>query len=154
MLTVSIIFIRHLYEEKSRENHYIGLIELNIPKESEIIESNDSHGGLHGDGELFEVIQLEQDDIVCFTQDALKISSWRRLPMEKELRKFIYGEHTSIYSYGGYGEMMPDDIINGLYYFKDRYRTGEYIFHRWSQNFNFALFDINEGRLYILKFDS
>ena len=49
MLTVSIIFIRHLYEEKSRENHYIGLIELNIPKESEIIESNDSHGGLHGD---------------------------------------------------------------------------------------------------------
>ena len=50
--------------------------------------------------------------------------------------------------------MMPNDIINGLYYFKDRYRTGEYIFDRWSQNFNFSLFDINKGRLYILKFDS
>ena len=63
MVIVSIIFARHIYEEKSRENHYIDLIELNIPKESEIIEFTDSHGGLHGDGELFEVIQLEQDEI-------------------------------------------------------------------------------------------
>lgn len=154
IVTASIFFARDIYEKKSRENHYISLIELNIPKESDVIEFSDSHDGFHGDGVLFEVIQLEQDDIAYFTKDALNTDSWGRLPMEKDLRKFIYGEHTSNYSYGGYGEMMPDDIINGLYYFKDRYRTGEYIFDRWSQNFNFALFDINKGRLYILKFDS
>ncbi|MDR7871245.1 MAG: hypothetical protein RIN55_10315 [Tissierellaceae bacterium] len=151
---ISIIFARDIYIEKSKENHYISLIGLNIPKKSKVTKFNDSHGGFHGDGELFEVIQLEQDDIIYFMQDALNTGSWERLPMDKDLRKFIYGEYTSKYSHGGYGEMMPDDIVNGLYYFKDRYRTGEYIFDRPSQNFNFALLDINKGRLYILKYDS
>ncbi len=151
---ISIALARHTYEEKSRESNYINLIGLNVPKESELIEFRDSHGGFHGDGELFEVVQLEQKDVNIFVRDALDTGSWGRLPMGKDLTKFIYGEYTRDYSFGGYGEMMPDDIVNGLYYFKDRNSRGGYIFDRFSQNFNFAMFDINEGILYILKYDS
>ena len=86
IVIISIIFARNIYDEKSIENHYISLIGINIPKEFEVIELSDSHGGFHGDGVLFEVIQLEQDDINYFTQDALNTGSWGRLPMEKDLR--------------------------------------------------------------------
>lgn len=144
-----------IYKEKSREKHYRNLIGLDVPKNSIVLKSEDSHGGFHGDGVLYEEIQIKDDDIAAFTNNALNKESWGWLPMSSELSKFIYGEHTYNYSYGGYGEMMPENINYGLYYFNDRYHTKEgSIFERYSQNFNFAIFNIDKGRLYILKYDS
>lgn len=156
IVIISIIVAHGVYKEKSRGNNYISLIGLNVPKKSKVIEFSDSHGGFHGDGVYYEVIQLDKEVVDSFTEDAINTGSWERLPMGKDLRKFIYGEHTSTYSYGGYGENIPDDIYNGVYYFKDRYRydTSRYLFDRLSQNFNFAILDVTEGRLYIIKYDS
>jgi hypothetical protein len=155
MILTSLFLGMEIYKEKTRKNHYMNLIGLDIPKSSVVLKSEDSHGGFHGDGVLYEEIQLEGDDITIFVKNALNTNYWRKLPMDGDLKKLIYGEHGSNYSYGGCGEMMPKDIANGLYYFNDRYYTHEgSIFDRYSQNFNFALFDINKGKLYILKFDS
>ena len=159
IIIISIMVGRGVYKEKARENHYLRLIEVKIPKGSEVIEFSDTHGGFHGDGVYYEVIQLDAKGLDTFIEDATKTGQWGRLPMSKDLNKFIYGEHTRTYSRGGYGEMMPDDVYNGLYYFKDRYLIYGYsvsgdVFSRYSQNFNFALLDINNGRLYILEYDS
>lgn len=124
LLIISLYFGREFYRDKSKENHYIDLIGLNIPDQSVIIEFSDTHGGFHGDGTYYEVIQLEKEIVDAFTEHALGTGSWGRLPMRKELQKFIHGENGKDYSYGGYGEMMPDDITRGLYYFKDRYQHG------------------------------
>ena len=130
MILTSLFLGMEIYKEKTRKNHYMNLIGLDIPKSSVVLKSEDSHGGFHGDGVLYEEIQLEGDDITIFVKNALNTNYWRKLPMDGDLKKLIYGEHGSNYSYGGS------------------------IFDRYSQNFNFALFDINKGKLYILKFDS
>lgn len=141
------------YQKISADNKYVRLIGTKLPDGSEIIEAGDSHGGFHGDGTYFEIIQINSSETASFAEELQNSGLWEELPLSGELQKFIYGEHNAEYTYGGHGEMMPKNI-SGIYRFNDKSADSRPLFERYSQNFIFCMFDTNKGRLYILEFDS
>ncbi|HAQ41037.1 MAG TPA: hypothetical protein DCM73_09520 [Clostridiales bacterium] len=154
LIIALIIFIGYgAYQKISADNKYVRLMGTKLPDSSETIEVNDSHGGFHGDGTYFEIIQINSSEIASFGEELRKSGLWEELPLGGELQKFIYGEHTPEYSYGGHGEMMPKDI-SGIYRFNDKSVDPRPLFERYSQNFMFCMFDTNTGKLYILEFNS
>lgn len=148
----------------SQKNDYLDLVGLSIPKESKILESSDTHRGFHGDGDYYEVIQLDEKIVKSFEKEALKTGKWNKLPMGKEINLFIFGyekkDSNSSYKYVGHGKQIPDNIKNGIYYFRDKY-VEQYpdekninILIRPAYNFVFSILDLDTGKLYILESDS
>ncbi len=162
LLFILIIFVlllgRCRYKSNDIRKNHVKLIGIKIPKEAETLELNDSHGGFHGDGVYYEEIQLEKEIVNEFASNALEKVGWRKLPMSKELHKLIFGERTVDYSYGGRGEMIPNYIKHGIFYYKDK-KTSSFSddsvnLYDSSHNFIFSILDFETGKLYILEFDS
>lgn len=157
IITIALLGYCRFKSENIRKNHE-KLIGIKMPKQSEIIELSDSHGGFHGDGVYYEVVQLDKEIVNEFISNALDKVGWKRLPMSKELHKFIFGERSVGYSYGGTGEMIPNYIKHGIFYYKDK-KTNSFSdesvnLYDSSHNFIFSILDLKTGKLYILEFDS
>lgn len=83
-----------LYDSVREANIYKKRIGVNLPKDSKVIKSEDSHGGMMGDGVLKEEIQLTNESVEDFAKKAKETGMWSDFPLSEELRYRIYGEKT------------------------------------------------------------
>lgn len=66
-------------------------IHTSIPKDSTVLEYNNTHGGFNGDGESYVVIQLTEQGKIEFIDSANKSGKWSSLPLPKEIQPIIFG---------------------------------------------------------------
>ena len=124
-------------------------LDLTLPKDC-AISCTDDHGGFHGDGTLYAVVEIPADAADDFL--AALQSDWTALPVTEELRDAYYGEggEGCGVSYG-----LPEPSA-GCYLYRDRYfaQYGERCaFNPVLQNATFAVYDADAARLYVLITD-
>ncbi|MGO4987235.1 hypothetical protein ACTQ46_03045 [Gallicola sp. Sow4_E12] len=128
-----------------------------------VVTYEDDHGGFHGDGTTFAVIDFGKENV----KDKYKENKeWKPLPLTENLEILNYGKKE-----GEEWSRMPtiaDEKIkpliprikNGYYFFKDRHfeskdpKDDTDLFNRTSMNFIFAVFDEDSNKMYYYKFDS
>lgn len=126
---------------------------VDIPSDS-VIDYEDTHGGFHGDGELYVKVEFPKD----FAMSQLN-QYWKRLPVPTGISLFIFGgDYNGVHYEYGDDRMKPaGKITNGIYFFEDRadYPSKSNSFlERPSHNFTFAIYDFEENTLYFYKYDS
>ena len=111
------------------------------------VKSIDNHGGFHGDGVLFAVLDCLKDKDNIIDQ----IKEWNTLPIVDEniLTQFKRFQMDDFYN----DEVKKYDLLNkqnGFYYFKgtNQYSNSDYA------NFDFALYDLDNNILYYFEYDS
>ncbi len=124
-------------------------LDLTLPKDC-AIRCTDDHGGFHGDGTLYAVVQIPADAADDFL--AALQADWTALPVTEELHDAYYGEGGEGYgvSYG-----LPEPSA-GCYLYRDRYfaQYGERCaYNPVLQNATFAVYDANTACLYVLVTD-
>lgn len=141
----------------------VGLIGMELPKDSTVIKHKDTHGGFHGDGELYLEIQLTKDGVKQFISDAKKTRKWSSLPLSDDIKIILYGGDYNGTSYD-IGDRMtgdiPKDIKTGIYYVRDRFAENYPkeknidINQRASYNITIAILDSSTRKLYIYELDT
>ena len=111
------------------------------------IKSKDTHGGFHGDGVLFAILDCSQSNETIINQ----IKEWDTLPITDEsiLLQFKRFQLDDFYN----DEVKNYDILNkqnGFYYFKgkNQYDYGDYA------NFDIAIYDSDNFVFYYFEYDS
>ena len=114
-----------------------------------IISASDTHGGLHGDGITFIVLDCADGDV---------------LNQIKEKSELVYGIDNETERIGPYltdqeGNPLVPEIENGYYVLIDRqvkegWATGADILHRGSFNFTLGLYDADAELLYFCELDT
>ena len=121
----------------------------------ELIDYDSSYFSPLGDGQRYISFDCIGNDIVD------SISDWSVFPLSDNLNKAIYGIETKTSSGKGLcGQYNCPKIENGYYYFYNRHRNAtdvksdEDLYDLGSRNFTFAMYDIENTRLYYIEFDS
>ncbi|MBQ3135616.1 MAG: hypothetical protein IJB75_07395 [Oscillospiraceae bacterium] len=124
----------------------------------EIVESLDTHGGFHGDGTYYLILDCSKN-----REKALKaVSKWDRLPLPENVKLMMYGgmKNGRYYGYHLAEEANMPRIENGYYVFRDRYRGGNdpsddsELLSRYSFNFTIAVYDADTDRMYYFEYDT
>lgn len=127
-----------------------------------ILSHIDTHGGFHGDGYTYTVLQFS-DDSYC---DRIPTSApWHSLPLSSSMQTILYGttknsQITSPLFTDDNGNPLFPKIENGFYYFKDRHSKStnpfddSAIWNRYSYNFTIAVYDFDTRTLYFGMFDT
>lgn len=122
------------YEKVGKELHF-------DTSDCEIIKSEDSHGGFHGDGETYIIFNCQNSP--------LKLSDWKDLPLSPNLTKMLNKEQEI------------SKVEEGYYYFVNtfnRYYNNGIDIHDESSlslnNYLIAIYDTKNNFLYYYKFDS
>jgi hypothetical protein len=135
----------------SKRCNYERLIEKSIPYSAKVLESYDTHGGFHGDGESYIVYQFNNEQFKKFFTNITKDNDWKKLPLSDDIKKvshwFSDGEKQRKYE-------IPIEISNGLYFIRDFQHSKKPIWDRYSVNFVIAIVDSSQKRLYICQVDS
>lgn len=125
--------------------------ELNInAKSCDIIKSKDTHGGPHGDGQLFAVLDCSKDSNKIIEQ----IKEWYLLPIDDYYVKIVFD---GIKTNALYVEEMKEydllNLQNGYYYFKgiNPYDWGDGF--EGYYNKRLAIYDIDKNILYYYESD-
>lgn len=135
----------------SRENNLAALsrqcgIDLTIGK---VVSHKDTHGGFHGDGVSYTVLQYPDDSIGEQMEES---ETWHTLPLPENLDTFLYQPYDD--------EVSIPEIQDGYYYFYDRHSesTNPYddseLFQRFSFNFTFAIYDQSSNQIYLIEYDT
>ncbi|ERI95434.1 hypothetical protein HMPREF1982_00177 [Clostridiales bacterium oral taxon 876 str. F0540] len=163
VFTIIIIILLYAILKISYKNNYFKkLIGINLPKDSIVLKSEDTHGGFHGDGELFIEVQLTDKGSVEFVNNTKNTGKWTSLPLPKDLTAMLYGGEFNgiIHDENNMFKAVPKDINKGSYYFRDRFAErypeskDKSIFDRGSYNFTGAILDLNTNKLYIYELDT
>lgn len=133
---------------------------IDLPR-GEVLENVETHGGFHGDGETYVVIQLEED----ISEILQAAQYWHPLPMSENVSTIFYGRETDAVTYGAhltdenYDPILPQ-IQNGYYYFYDRNSQAtdpaddaDLFIPGRSFNYTTAVYDAEKRLLYYFKFD-
>lgn len=138
----------------SHKKEYFGFRE----KDFSVVEQEDSHGGFHGDGTAYVILDCSQN-----REKALElIADWNALPLSENLNLMFYGgERDGVYYDFDLAQQanMPK-VEHGFYYFQDRHRksadssSDADIFDRGSYNFSLAVYDSATDRLYYFELDT
>ena len=127
-------------------------------KDFSVIEELDTHGGFHGDGSYYLILDCSENK-----QDALEnVSGWNTLPLSENLALIMYGGHKDgmWYGYNLAEEANIPAIENGYYIFKDRHSDSRdsaddsELFNRHSFNFSIAIYDLDTDIMYYFEFDT
>ena len=124
-----------------------------------VLEEKDTHGGFHGDGSYYLVLDCSQnaDKARSIVED------WTALPLSENLHLVMYGgEKNGInYGYNFAEEAHWPEIKNGVYKFVDRYNgylkdrsDDSEILDRVSFNFSIAVYDLDSNILYYFEMDT
>lgn len=128
-----------------------------------IVQSEDTHGGFHGDGKTYIKISFPADESI---QSALQSNhSWTALPFSETLHTLVYGKESDTESVGSYVTDQDNKLFfpkakNGYYFFKDRFSGGKDInkdaevLERHAFNFTIALYDSEAKVLYYYELDT
>ena len=128
-------------------------------KDFEIIEEADTHGGFHGDGAYYLIVDCSKNK-----QKALElIEDWKPLDMTESLELIMYGGEKDGISYDGYDlseqAKMPK-VENGYYRFYDRHPNAKdhhgdsELLKRASFNFSLAVYDTDTDIMYYFEYDT
>lgn len=126
-----------------------------------IVAAKDSHGGFHGDGISWTVIQFDDDKWKNLME---KNKNWNAFPLNETAQSLLYGYE---FHDGMCGPFLTDEdgntlippIENGYYRLKDRQvrnedASGVDLIHRSSFNFDIAVYDLDSRILYYGKMDT
>ena len=124
-----------------------------------ILEEKDTHGGFHGDGSYYLILDCSQN------ADKARsiVENWTDLPLSENLHLVMYGgEKNGInYGYNFAEEAHLPEIKNGVYKFVDRYNgylkdrsDDSEILDRSSFNFSIAVYDLDSNTLYYFEMDT
>ena len=121
----------------------------------ELTDHDSSYFSPLGDGQRYISFDCSEHDIVG------SISDWSVFPLSENLNRAIYGIETETSSEKGLcGQYNCPKIENGYYYFYNRHRNATDVnsdgdlYDLGSRNFTFAMYDIENTRLYYIEFDS
>ena len=127
----------------------------------EVISASDTHGGSHGDGTTFIVLDCADENVL---DQIKKESEWRAFPMDDTVKTLVYGIDNETERIGPYltyqeGNSLVPEIENGYYRLIDRqvkegWATGADILHRGSFNFTLGLYDADAELLYFCELDT
>lgn len=121
-------------------------IDLTIGK---VVSHKDTHGGFHGDGVSYTVVQYPDDSIGEQMEES---ETWHTLPLPENLDTFLYQPYDD--------EVSIPEIQDGYYYFYDRHSesTNPYddseLFQRFSFNFTFAIYNRISNQMYLIEYDT
>lgn len=120
----------------------------------------DDHGGFHGDGTTYIILQFQEEDFV----QELKAAQWQRLPLEETAEILLYGHTEDNTTQGPYlqlpEEMDLPEIRNGFWFFRDDHPDAQAgqplrtVLERSSVNFTAALYDADAHILYYVAQDT
>lgn len=131
-----------------------------------IVTNSNSHGGFHGDGQLFASVKFTDNRIA---EELSEDAAWHPLPLSKTLTTLVYGTQTADSQNGPYlkdatGAALFPEIQHGYYYFIDRQSeqptgsTGRHddtgILDRYSFNFTIVIYDTDTNTLYYAELDT
>lgn len=118
-----------------------------------ILHEEDSHGGFHGDGLYFVVLDCsgKMEEVQKLTAD------WREVPLPKDLHRVLYDRYVSEFDPASSGQFPVAE--NGCYYFNNRHHKAESfqdegIFAQSSLNFSLAVFNRDNNTLCLMCFDT
>lgn len=123
-----------------------------------VLEENDTHGGFHGDGSYYLILDCSQN-----AEKARNIvKNWNSLPLSENLHLVMFGgEKDGInYGYDFAEEAKWPAIKNGVYKFVDRHAESKdssddsQLFDRYSFNFSIAVYDLDSDILYYFEMDT
>lgn len=127
-------------------------------RDFEVIEEIDTHGGFHGDGSYFLVLDCSGNKEKAMEN----LDDWNELPLPEDLNYLMYGVDSDGYT-SGYN--LAEDweiprIENGYYKFLDRNMdrsdssdTSEFL-NRGLYNYTIAVYDSDTNRMYYLAEDT
>lgn len=133
---------------------------VKLPR-SEVLETVETHGGFHGDGETYVVIRFDED-----VSSLLQGNYWHSLPLSENVSTVFYGRETESMTYGAHltdenGDPILPQIENGCYYFYDRNSQStdpaddsDLFIPGRSFNYTAAVYDADTRTLYYFKFDT
>jgi len=120
----------------------------------EILISEDSHSGFHGDGETYIVFQFRNENQFSVPEGPF----WHELPLTGNLSTILYGNNQMLTDDAG-NPRVPE-IQNGFYFFCDRHSKSTDptkdagLFSRNSLNFTLAVYDSDTCTLYYYEQDT
>ena len=118
-----------------------------------VLEEEDSHGGFHGDGSYYLILDCSENK-----EKALEnLKGWNELPLSKNLNLIIYGNESYTYHLAEMAKIP--EIEHGYFCFWDRnadvnHMDDTELFNRYSFNFSFAIYDSDTDIMYYLEFDT
>ena len=134
------------------------------PEGGQVVRSEDTHGGCHGDGHTFIVMDFDEENGRALAERLETSETWKPLPFDRTLTALAYGLREGPRQAGPYvtgrggGALLPE-MGKGYYFFKDRHAEagsggGEELLSRGSFNFTLAIFDAAANRLYYYELDT
>ena len=134
------------------------------PEGGQVVHSEDTHGGCHGDGHRFIVMDFGGESGRALAARLEASEKWKPLPFDRTLTALAYGlregpRQTGPYVTGRGGGALLPKIAKGYYFFKDRHAEagsggGAELLSRGSFNFTLAVFDAAANRLYYYELDT
>ena len=127
-------------------------------KDFVVIEEVDTHGGFHGDGHYYLVLDCSANKELA----QIKLKNWHELPLPETLNYIVFGTEIRGTTYrNGWAEEASVPIIkNGYYMFKDRHSESNdsadasQLHDRCSYNFSVAVYDCDTNKMYYFEFDT
>lgn len=122
----------------------------------EILIEMDTHGGFHGDGETYVVLEFPDGDSFQVPESGF----WHELPLSDNLNTFLYEytHHTQVWD--AMGEELLPELEEGYYFFLDRNSDSLFqsddaeLLSRGAYNFILALYDPASLTLYYYELDT
>ena len=134
------------------------------PEGGQVVRSEDTHGGCHGDGHRFIVMDFGGESGRALVARLETSERWKPLPFDRTLTVLAYGmregpRQTGPYVTGRGGGALLPEMGKGYYFFKDRHAEagsdgGAELLSRGSFNFTLAVFDAAANRLYYYELDT
>lgn len=134
------------------------------PESGQVVRSEDTHGGCHGDGHRFIVMDFDEESGRALAASLEASETWKPLPFDRSLTALAYGlregpRQTGPFVTGRGGSALLPAIEKGYYFFKDRHAeansgSGADLLSRASMNFTLAIFDAAANRLYYYELDT
>ena len=134
------------------------------PEGGQVVRSEDTHGGCHGDGHRFIVMDFGGESGRALAARLEASEKWKPLPFDRTLTALAYGlregpRQTGPFVTGRGGSALLPAIEKGYYFFNDRHAeansgSGADLLSRASMNFTLAVFDAAANRLYYYELDT
>ena len=119
-------------------------------KDYTVVESLDTHGGFHGDGSYYYILDCSQN-----SEKALEIvsSGWNKLPLPKNIEVLMFGHENSWYRLADEAKMPK--VENGYYVFVNRSPGSEASdWYGNITNFTIAVYDTDTDTVYYFENDT
>ena len=153
-----------VYMRSGGEASKIAAVLGHTPEGGQVVRSEDTHGGCHGDGHRFIVMDFGAEDGRALAARLEASETWKPLPFGRALTALAYGlregpRQTGPFVTGRGGSALLPAIEKGYYFFKDRHAdansdSGADLLARASMNFTLAVFDEAANRLYYYELDT